>query len=811
MDLKRAQEAGAAEGTELVSIDPLVDENGVAVVPYGVTRARKDSLHSYKLKRLYIPSTLTEVEAYPFSYFSVKCEAIVSYEGQDGLVVIEDNESSDYDLRYITHYESFPVLSDSQLPKSHGEVFKVNANFTADEVRGGSLPLELVGESKLYAEIDGALYDRNVETLLYFPGEGKKRDISKLPQSVTAISQEAFYGANLKAGRLKQSPLRIETNAFNRAKMPSLALPSGVELGTFFYEEKTRSPFSCSLLKEWRGAFYGSRIDTIVLPDDIEEIPAGTFCKSSVKDLEIPDSVTKLGADCFKNCGSLSLVVPDTVEQIEENACSGLKSVSLPAWTAENYRDFLKCQKGCTVAIRNNEGSFAYASYVPEDGIAQMYGDRLAGGLAFKLTDEYFKKGYFKSLDAKIHVALTRLCFTCDTDNAPDQEMVGEYEAYLKKNAKKAVKLFEEERDNVCLSMLESLGYSQESLKKQIKSDEAKPKAPTVAQLSNEAVAAMGKGDSNKLDNLAPIAKKVRPAVAVQLLMLAAEAGDLDAVKKLYGMFGEFEMPSLALSRALAFGHEEVARYLISQGASLTSKIKRIDISGSDAKQLKNREERYLTQILTEGMLDIPGRNAYRIGTTGYLYFASLSSKSDRVITALVDDGLLSAADMTGLLFASLVDTNEYFRPGEPRKKLAQKLYEKLGSAKVAVPMTYQDLRLSHWHEINAIDQLIFPSCDNKTIEAVCSVMPERIPAMWDPGFVRYPEAAKKLAKHLKPEGFSNETALLNVLAKNGFTDEIKHLASAGFVFSESARTKAAAMARDGGFEDTARAIESIE
>lgn len=70
------------------------------------------------------------------------------------------------------------------------------------------------------------------------------------------------------------------------------------------------------------GCLYGTKFSTIILPNNLTEIPSYAFYGSSLSSITIPKNVTKIGAYAFANCKSMSgnLYIPDLVTEIALNA-----------------------------------------------------------------------------------------------------------------------------------------------------------------------------------------------------------------------------------------------------------------------------------------------------------------------------------------------------------------------------------------------------------------------------------------------------------------------------------------------------------
>ena len=80
--------------------------------------------------------------------------------------------------------------------------------------------------------------------------------------------------------------------------------------------------------------FYGSKAETIILPDNIISIGDYAFSSSYISSVKIPDTVENIGWAAFQNCKKITEVsVGANVSVIEGAAflnCSSLKSVKLP-------------------------------------------------------------------------------------------------------------------------------------------------------------------------------------------------------------------------------------------------------------------------------------------------------------------------------------------------------------------------------------------------------------------------------------------------------------------------------------------------
>ena len=155
-----------------------------------------------------------------------------------------------------------------------------------------------------------------------------------IPNSVTKIENDAFYGLNLTNITIPDSVIFMESNAFVECKLTSVTINSITLFGkgVFFgctgeliinskiiekdYDNDNRP------IKSW---LLGSEFTKLTIGDNITKIGKYAFsgCKS-LTSVTIPKSVTKIGNSAFEDCKSLtSVTIPNSVTNIENEAFSG--------------------------------------------------------------------------------------------------------------------------------------------------------------------------------------------------------------------------------------------------------------------------------------------------------------------------------------------------------------------------------------------------------------------------------------------------------------------------------------------------------
>ena len=275
--------------------------------------------------------------------------------------------------------------------------------------------IEVAKENPAFSSRDGIVYTKDGKELVCCP-QGKTS--VAVPQGVTTIRYSAFGGCSgLSEVLLPSSVTNIGGLAFARcSSLKSICIPDGVrELGARTFAEcssledvrlpknlvKLGGPYQwghlggcfqeCTNLRSidiprpcrkiWFHTFSGSGLQSIVLPEGIEEVPSAVFsdctnlvsvkmpasvknirsdafrgCRS-LREIDIPCGVTNIGDRAFKSCDRLSEIkIPDSVKRVGSWAfeqCTNLTSVTIPSNLVKRIalRDFSGCGKLKTVEV----------------------------------------------------------------------------------------------------------------------------------------------------------------------------------------------------------------------------------------------------------------------------------------------------------------------------------------------------------------------------------------------------------------------------------------------------------------------------
>ena len=210
----------------------------------------------------------------------------------------------------------------------------------------GSLKEILVEDSNTrYASADGALYDKDLSTLICCPGG--KESVS-IPNTTKSIADRAFYWCRkLISVEIPESVTSIGEYAFdNCSNLSTIDMPNSVKLLS-------------------SGAFLGCSSLTHINIDSVTTIDSQVFSVcSSLKSISMK-SVTSIGDEAFYQCQALESVdIPSGVTYIGNYAfygCYSLKSVYC------HWSDPLECRPEF-----EEEALFFSTLYVP-DGTVDRY------------------------------------------------------------------------------------------------------------------------------------------------------------------------------------------------------------------------------------------------------------------------------------------------------------------------------------------------------------------------------------------------------------------------------------------------------
>ena len=276
--------------------------------------------HCMKLQHIIIPESVTIIEDEAFwncnSLNDVVLPEKLEYIGDSAFISCENFETVNIpeNVKYIGQ-EAF----------SGGEYLK---NINVDE------------NNQYYKSVDGVLFDKNVKTLIQYPGrctgQYKWTETSyEIPDTVTKIGEYAFgYCYELDRVIIPDSVIEIGAFAFVCCRsFKELVIPdSVVKIG-------------------WRAFDNCINLENVSLSENITYLSYGMLenCDSLLS-IKIPSNVKAILPSVFYYCDSLTeIIIPDGITQIDYRLCyqcPSLESITIPK-TIESICQFAfyKCDK----------------------------------------------------------------------------------------------------------------------------------------------------------------------------------------------------------------------------------------------------------------------------------------------------------------------------------------------------------------------------------------------------------------------------------------------------------------------------------
>lgn len=171
-----------------------------------------------------------------------------------------------------------------------------------------------------------------------FSGAGSIEYVT-IPASVTVIGERAFaYCRKLKGVFGGQNVRQFQDYCLSSPGLGSYSIPRQTRYigdyafsGTSFLNNTVRLD---SLIHLGEYAFYGSRIDSIILPDGLSAIgDAAFYICPNLRYVRLPDGIKQIPAYCFwKDTALYAINIPDGVERFEKGSFTnaGLREITIP-------------------------------------------------------------------------------------------------------------------------------------------------------------------------------------------------------------------------------------------------------------------------------------------------------------------------------------------------------------------------------------------------------------------------------------------------------------------------------------------------
>lgn len=161
----------------------------------------------------------------------------------------------------------------------------------------------------------------------------------EIPENVKIIGAKAFYSCDkITSIIMPDGVIRVESSAFEGCKnLSSIEIPDSVI--NFGRSAFSNTPWLTNLLNNKPLAIVNhiliaakNDIEIIEIPNDVTKIGDGAFYQSKVKSVIIPDGVKSIGSSAFVGSDLISITIPESVTNIEQGAfqnCKNLKSITV--------------------------------------------------------------------------------------------------------------------------------------------------------------------------------------------------------------------------------------------------------------------------------------------------------------------------------------------------------------------------------------------------------------------------------------------------------------------------------------------------
>lgn len=339
---------GEKYNTDVISVPENVTNDGTT---YTVTAIGNKAFESSRIKGIFLPNSITEIQQYAFYLSSVesinypsslKYVRLRAFEGTqitngilpDGLSIIEDGAFAKTKINVLSLPKTLKEIGSS----AFGSCYNI-----AEVTIPGSVKVVRSSAFSSCRDLKKVIIEEGVEELEngVFAGgtTGNSLEEVVFPSTLTKIGSSCFYSSKIKDVVLPNTIKEIGSSCFrSSSKMESITFSSGME------EIPNDVCRECSKLikvnipegitKISSNAFSSTPVlSHITIPESVTEIGIGLFSASGIVDFTFPKNLTYISDEMFNACNNLTeITIPETIKNIGNRAfrsCGSLKIVSL--------------------------------------------------------------------------------------------------------------------------------------------------------------------------------------------------------------------------------------------------------------------------------------------------------------------------------------------------------------------------------------------------------------------------------------------------------------------------------------------------
>ena len=283
-----------------------------------------------------------------------------------------------------------------------------------------------------YRSVDGVLFDKVTDTLLYFP-IAKKQEEYQVPVGTKAIGRYAFYHQRtLKRIILPDSVTQVEEMAFlGCPKLEHVHLSDSI---TILPNPNVYHSYGClsnnaalktvhlpkNLAYIGRDCFYSTGIETIDLPEGVTHVGDYALYTKKLKSIRLPKSLLTLQKGALYTTPAITAY---------EGTAFGLLGAINPYFEKDDTR-YKYTWHSCLITVLGEDGKRKGEFFIPEsineDGAQLLSAAWDSAGIRYDLYEEAIS--YTKRMEDKVHMALNIVL------QAPE-DLAARQEAYVKRNA----------------------------------------------------------------------------------------------------------------------------------------------------------------------------------------------------------------------------------------------------------------------------------------------------------------------------------------------------------------------------------------
>lgn len=244
-----------------------------------------------------------------------------------------------------------------------------------------------------YEVIDGALYNKDGNVLVYYPCQKTELvDFTKL----AGIAAYALAGWNHEIDiTLAEGFVNIEEGAFSRSKIKSITLPTSLQtIGDKAFMDcanLTSVTFNQGLKSIGANAFSGTALTSVTLPDSLETIGESAFEDVALTGtLTTNASLQSIGKKAFYGAKIESVVLGDALLTIGESAFEGIEELTTVSGGAQLQEIGKKAFYGTKIE------SFVFGDALVKIGDSAFESTPLTGEVIFGEAFDYLGSKAFK-------------------------------------------------------------------------------------------------------------------------------------------------------------------------------------------------------------------------------------------------------------------------------------------------------------------------------------------------------------------------------------------------------------------------------